>query len=84
MIAALVPATKPRSGLSNQMKICVGSAVDGVEHDCRVPGTRDEGIHADQEQGSRLAQRLGEADDGPGENARHGERQHVVGHRLQS
>jgi hypothetical protein len=30
-IAAEVRLTKPRSGLSAQMKICVGSAVEAVE-----------------------------------------------------
>jgi hypothetical protein len=80
MIAAEVRATKPRSGLSNQMKICVGRAVAGSS----MPrGLVMKAFMPISSSGRGLAQRLGQADDGAGQDARHGQRQDVVGHRLQ-
>ena len=43
----------------------------------------DEGDHADHQKRRRFAQCLGHADDGSGQDARHGERQDVVGDDLQ-
>ena len=77
MIAALVLARKARSGASAQMKICTG------KHGRRIGEATghvdDEGDHADHDERRRLAQCLGHSDDRAGQDARHGERQHVHG-----
>ena len=60
----------------------MNDTIEGCRVEGRITLDGDEGNHADQQQRRRLAQRLGKADDGAGEDAGRGKRQDVLKHHL--